>query len=65
MANNNNIDRNNTDNILWRGTVIYGYPKSSQKHLTCNMINNIAQRHNRPNWLIFGDLNITTANHEN
>lgn len=35
-----------------------------KKSLTCNTITNIAQRNSHPNWLIFGDLNLTTVNHE-
>ncbi|CAL5196476.1 unnamed protein product [Lathyrus oleraceus] len=42
MAHNNLIDKNDNDNILWRGAAIYGYPKSNKKSLTCNMITNMA-----------------------
>lgn len=54
----------NDDNVNWRGIGIYGYPKRNQKHLTCNLINNLSQRHSYHNSIIFGDLNIMTNNNE-
>lgn len=45
------------NNIIWRAVCIYDYPKSN-KTLTRNLINNLAQRHNYTNWLFFCDSNI-------
>lgn len=64
MAHNNNVDKYDKDNILWRGNSIYSFPKSNKKGLTCTMINNLPQRHSHPNWLIFGDLNLITTDSE-
>lgn len=52
-----------SNNILWIGTDMYGYPKSNTKILSCNLINNLAQISYISQWILFGDLNlITTVN---
>lgn len=43
---------------------IYSYPRRNQFFLTCNLINNLAQRHDYNNWLIFWDFNILTYDRE-
>lgn len=52
------------NNILYRGTCIYGYPKSNKKILTCKPMNTLAQRNTHINWLIFVDLNIILCANE-
>lgn len=65
-SSNNMIDINVVDSTynnhghVWRGISLYGYPHFNKKILTCNMIINLAQRHNFNNWLMFGDFNLIT-----
>jgi exonuclease III len=49
---------------IWRATGIYGYPKTQDKFLTCQLINDLACINNNPNWLLFGDFNILLSNDE-
>ncbi|PNY16050.1 ribonuclease H, partial [Trifolium pratense] len=50
--------------MQWRATGIYGYPQHQNKHLTCELINNLHQSPNNKNWLLFGDLNLITRENE-
>lgn len=52
----------NSNNMIWKGTGMYGYPKSNKKALTYKPINNLDQRHGYTNWILFGDLNLITNN---
>jgi exonuclease III len=51
-------------NTHWRATGVYGYPKHHEKHLTCDLLNNLKNSHNSNNWLIFGDFNIVLNSNE-
>jgi exonuclease III len=48
----------------WRATGIYGYPKTQNKFLTCQLINDLSTLTNHANWLLFGDFNIVLSNNE-
>ncbi|XP_045831361.1 uncharacterized protein LOC123922706 [Trifolium pratense] len=50
--------------MQWRATGIYGYPQHHNKHLTCELINNLHQSSNNNKWLLFGDLNLITRENE-
>jgi exonuclease III len=52
------------NNIHWRATGLYGYSQNHQKHLTCSLIDQLAQDTTNPKWLLFGDFNIIMYNHE-
>jgi hypothetical protein len=53
-----------TNNYVWRATGLYGYPKHTQKALTCNLINYLHQLDPNQDWLLFGDFNIVLNNFE-
>jgi hypothetical protein len=55
-------DLHNT--LKWRATGIYGYPQAHNKFLTCKLINDLSCFDANPNWLIFGDFNITLTSDE-
>jgi exonuclease III len=48
----------------WRATGIYGYPKTQEKFLTCQLINDLSCINNNPNWCLFGDFNILLSSDE-
>jgi hypothetical protein len=48
----------------WRATGIYGYPQHQNKFLTCQLISDLSETNNHPQWLIFGDFNIMLSNEE-
>ncbi|KAK2419793.1 hypothetical protein QL285_030613 [Trifolium repens] len=54
----------NYNNIQWRATGLYGFSQNHQKHLTCSLINELAQNSLNHNWLLFGDFNIILSNNE-
>jgi hypothetical protein len=48
----------------WRATGIYGFPQAQNKHLTCQLINDLSCINNYPSWLCFGDFNMALTNDE-
>jgi exonuclease III len=48
----------------WRATGIYGHPKSQNKFLTCQLINDLSCIDINPNWILFGDFNIVLNSNE-
>lgn len=51
-------DKDNNNDIIWLGTIIYGYPITNHKILTCKLINNLVQRNPNTKWLIFWGLKL-------
>jgi endonuclease/exonuclease/phosphatase family metal-dependent hydrolase len=49
---------------IWRAIGIYGYPKTQNKYLTCQLINDLSCFDNNPNWLLFGDFSIVLSDEE-
>jgi hypothetical protein len=41
--------------ISWRATGIYGYPKTQDKFLTCQLVNDLSCINNNPNWLLYSE----------
>jgi exonuclease III len=71
--NNINYDLNYTDMLIsttinnmqsWRATRIYGFPQAQNKHLTCQLINDLSCINKCPGWLSFGDFNLALTNDE-
>jgi exonuclease III len=68
----NNMDFNYIDCLItntsssaqWHASGVYGYPQHHNKHLTCELIKNLANNHNNHKWLLFGDFNLITSCHE-
>ncbi|XBI18439.1 hypothetical protein VPH35_060221 [Triticum aestivum] len=50
--------RNDPHGPLWRGTFVYGEPKSHERHHMWNLLKRIKQRSTQP-WMIIGDFNET------
>jgi hypothetical protein len=42
----------------WRATGLYGYSKTQQKPMTCELISNLSKTNTHDNWLLFGDFNL-------
>lgn len=49
--------------ITWRGTFVYGEPKSSERHHMWSLLRRIKQNSDLP-WLMMGDFNETKWQHE-
>jgi hypothetical protein len=53
------------DNLnSWRATGLYGYSKTQQKPMTCDLIANLSNTNTHDNWLLFGDFNLIRNSNE-
>jgi hypothetical protein len=57
------VDCGNTLNS-WRATGIYGYSRTNQKNLTCELISDLSRTNMHDNWLLFGDFNLIRNSNE-
>jgi hypothetical protein len=48
----------------WRATGLYGYSKTQQKPMTCELISNLSKTNTHDNWLLFGDFNLIRNSNE-
>jgi exonuclease III len=55
---------NNSNNLQWGATGMYGYPQNHNKHLTCELIQSIASNNSNSRWLLFGDFNLILRSSE-
>jgi len=46
---------------IWKATGVYYFPESNEKHLTCQLLRQLASLVGDSSWLIFGDFNIIMA----
>jgi len=49
--------------FAWRFTGIYGYPKTENKHKTCDLLKDLVEQSNLP-WLVGGDISEIFFNFE-
>jgi hypothetical protein len=60
----NALVTNISNQMQWRATGVYGYPQHHNKHLTCELIQNLANNSFNNNWLLFGDFNLILNTNE-
>lgn len=56
-ANHIDVDVVSADGCEWRFSGFYGFPEESNKHLTCQLLQNLGQNNTKP-WLCGGDWNL-------